>query len=56
MANDRVIDTVNLYMSGLMDLGTALRELSKHQPNNQMCTLNQEILDKYLIYDGTEEL
>lgn len=56
VANDRVIDTVNLYMSGLMDLGTALRELSKHQPNNQMCILNQEILNKYLIYDGTEEL
>lgn len=56
VANDRVIDTVNLYMSGLMDLGTALRELSKHQPNNQMCILNQEILDKYLIYDGPEEL
>lgn len=56
VANDRVIDTVNLYMSGLMELGTALRELSKHQPNNQMCILNQAILDKYLIYDGAEEL
>lgn len=56
VANDRVIDTVNLYMAGLINADLALRELSKHRPNNQMCILNQEILNKYLIYDGTEEL
>lgn len=56
VANDRVIDTVNLYIAGLMELNTALRELSKHQPNNQMCLLNQEIIHKYLIYDGTETI
>lgn len=56
VANDRVVDTVNLYMTGLMDKATALRRLAEHQPNNQMCLLNQEITDKYLIFDGTEEL
>lgn len=56
VANDRVVDTVNLYTAGLMNLDTALRELSRHQPNNQMCILNQEIIDKYLVYDGTESL
>ena len=56
VANDRVIDTVNLYTAGLITLDTALRELSKHQPNNQMCILNQEIINKYLVYDGTESL
>lgn len=56
VANDRVIDTVNLYIAGLLDLGMALGELSKHQPNNQMCILNQELLNKYLVYDGTEQL
>jgi hypothetical protein len=56
VANDRVVDTVNLYMAGLMDKATALRRLSEHQPNNQMCLLDQEIADKYLIFDGTEEL
>lgn len=55
VANDRVIDTVNLYMSGLMDIDTALRRLSAHQANNQMCLLNQDITDKYLIFNGTEE-
>lgn len=56
VANDRVVDTVNLYTAGLMNLDTALRELSRHRPNNQMCILNQEIIDKYLVYDGTESL
>lgn len=56
VANDRVIDTVNLYTAGLMELSTALRELSKHQPNNQMCLLSQDIVNKYLIYDKTEEI
>lgn len=56
VVNDRVVDTVNLYTAGLINLDTALRELSRHQPNNQMCILNQEIIDKYLVYDGTESL
>ena len=56
VANDRVVDTVNLYMTGLMDKATALRRLSEYQSNNQMCLLNQEITDKYLTFDGTEEI
>lgn len=56
VANDRVIDTVNLYIAGLIDGYSALRELAKHQPNNQMCLLNQDLLNKYLIYDGAEVL
>ena len=56
VANDRVVDTVNLYMLGLMDIDTALGRLSQHQPNNQMCLLGQGLTDKYLIYDGTEAL
>lgn len=54
VANDRVIDTINLYLAGLIDLSAALRELSKHQPNQQICILKQELLDKYLTYEGTE--
>ena len=56
VANDRVVDTINLYIAGLMELSTALRELSRHQPNNQICILSQDLINKYLKYDGTEEL
>lgn len=56
VANDRVVDTVNLCMAGLMDLTMALRRLAAHRPNNQMCLRNQEITNKYLIFDGREEI
>ena len=56
VANDRVIDTINLYMAGLMDREMALRRLSMHKPNNQMCLLNQRITDNYLFYEGFEQL
>lgn len=54
VANDRVIDTVNLYMSGLMSAKVALQRLAQYQPNNQICLLNQSITDKYLVYEKTE--
>lgn len=54
VANDRVIDTIDLYMAGLMTREIALSRLSEHRPNNQMCLLNQEIIDKYLIFHGAE--
>jgi len=50
IANDRVVDTVNLYSLGLMDEETALSRLSEHQPNNQICILNQEVIEKYLSF------
>ena len=56
VANDRVVDTVNLYMQGLMTLDVALARLSEHRPNNQMCLLNQHLTDKYLTFDGTESI
>lgn len=56
MANDRVIDTINLYITGLIDEATTLTRLSEHRPNNQMCLLDQIITDKYLIFNGTEQI
>ena len=53
VANDRVIDTINLYMADLMTRDVAIGRLAEHRPNNQMCILNQEIIDKYLEYNGT---
>ncbi len=50
IANDRVIDTVNLYSLGLMDEEMALSRLSEHRPNNQICILSQGVIDKYLVF------
>ena len=46
----------NLYMVGLMDIDTALLRLSEHRLNNQMCILNQSLVEKYLFFDGTESI
>lgn len=50
VANDRVIDTVEAFKAGHIDEDKALEELSKHQPNNQICILKQDIVDKYLTF------
>ena len=56
VANDRVIDTVELYMIGILDKASALGRLSEHQPNHQICILSQAILDKYLKFVEVIEL
>ena len=50
VANDNVIDTVEDYIRGRMSAEAALVELSKHRPNNQLCILNQEIIDLHLRF------
>lgn len=56
IANDRVIDTVNLYIQGLIDSATALQQLAFYKPNNQICLLNQSLTDKYLHFYGSERI
>ncbi|MBQ9676603.1 MAG: DUF3990 domain-containing protein [Prevotella sp.] len=50
VANDRVIDTVEAYIANMMPLETALRELARHQPNNQICICNQRVIDDYMTF------
>lgn len=56
VANDRVIDTVNLYINGLISEEGAIRRLRYIRPNNQICILNQEMLDRYLKFNEAIEL
>ena len=56
VANDRVIDTIELYTIGILDKASALGRLSEHQPNHQICILSQTILDKYLKFVEVIEL
>lgn len=48
VADDRVIDTVNLYVQGFISKSETLKRLKYLKPNNQICILNQNLLDKYL--------
>lgn len=56
MANDRVIDTVNLFINGLISEEGAIRRLRYLKPINQICILNQEILDRHLIFNEAIKL
>ena len=44
------IESVAIALKGRMSAEAALVELSKHQPNNQICILSQSVVDKYLQF------
>ena len=56
IANDRVIDTIKFYIGRVMDETSTLRQLAFHKPNNQICILNQELINKYLEYVRTDTI
>lgn len=43
-------------MTGFYDAESALQQLIFHKPNNQICLLNQTLINKYLVYNGTEKI
>ena len=45
-----VVDTVESYIAGTMPAEIALEQLAQHQPNNQMCLLNQHLIDECLHF------
>ena len=50
VANNRIIDTVENYIAGLIDEYTALGLLSQHQPNHQICIVRQSVIDEYMRF------
>jgi len=56
IANDKVFNTVELYFQNLIDKQAALSRLKFEKPNNQICFINQEVLDKVLHFDTSYEL
>ena len=55
IANDKVFNTVELYFSGLIDKATALQRLKFEKPNNQICFINQEVVDNLLHFESSYE-
>ena len=56
VADDRVITTIEDYINGDISMEFALKRLSEHQPNNQICILPQSLIDKCLQYIKSEPL
>lgn len=50
VADDRVIDTVNLYSQSFISEEEALRRLAMYSPNNQICIISQDVIEKGLVF------
>ena len=56
VANDKVFDTIQLYLDHLIDKEESLKRLKFEKPNLQYCFCNQEIIDKTLRFLSSEVL
>lgn len=54
VADDRIVNTVRLYMGGYISAEDALERLKYFKPNNQICLLNQELADRHLLFVESE--
>lgn len=50
IADDRVFNTIELYFDALISQEDALKRLSFEHPNNQLCIINQGIIDNFLVF------
>ncbi len=50
VANDRIFNTIELYLEGLIDKQAALAKLKYEKPNNQICFISQELVDRRLPF------
>lgn len=56
VANDNVIDTVEDFENGIITAEQALGQLKYKKVNHQVCILNQEIIDKHLVFISSEKI
>ena len=56
VANDKVFNTIELYFDGLIDKSETLKRLRYEKPNLQVCLRSQDVIDKYLTFNGSEKL
>ena len=56
IADDRVYNTMELYIDNLISKEEALKRLRFYRPNNQICIVNQTVIDSYLKFVKAEEV
>lgn len=50
VANDKVFQTVDLYLTGVYNKEQALQNLAYEMPNNQLCFITQRSIDRCLSF------
>ena len=56
VANDKIFNTVELYLDGLIDKVEAINRLRYEKPNLQICFRTEDVLRKYLHFMGSERV
>ena len=56
VANDRIFNTIQLYFSDLITKEETISRLRYEEPNQQICFRTQKIIDRFLHYEGCEQL
>jgi hypothetical protein len=56
VANDKVYAAVDMYYKGLWDIERTLAALRFYEMNDQICIINQQIIDEKLIFTGSYEV
>lgn len=56
VANDKGFNTVELFFDGLIDQDEAIKRLKYEKPNLQIAFRSQQSIDRYLHFEGSEQL
>lgn len=56
VANDKVVDAIEAYLSGLADLEHTLGKLAYAKPNHQICLRSQALIDRHLHYVDSQQI
>jgi hypothetical protein len=54
VANDKVFDTIQLFLDGLIAKEESIKRLQYEKPNIQYCFRSQAAIDKYLFFISSE--
>ena len=56
VANDKVFNTLELFFDGLISEEEALGRLKFERPNHQICICRQDLVDRLLVFQSSEEV
>ncbi|MEG1009964.1 MAG: DUF3990 domain-containing protein, partial [Clostridia bacterium] len=56
IADDRVFNTLDLYINGLIKKSEALNRLKYYKPNNQICIISNSVIKNELKFIKSEEI
>lgn len=56
VANDQVFNTVELYFDNLINKAEAINRLRYEKPNLQVCFRSDMSIEKYLCFEGSEQV